>query len=563
MKTRKLLLTALSMMLVATSAFAFASCDQLKGAKGDKGETGDKGATGANGQNGLGVESVEYDADGNLKITYTDGTSDIVDVPAADNHNYGDWNLYLTGDAFCGKALYYRVCDDCHDLNWKQDQTHAWTVDTYTAATCVTEGYEKKVCATCEEVDEHVLPMGHNADAAGVCGTCAKQVVGTEGLVYKLALDGNSYEVTNYVGTTGDIVIPDEYEGLPVTAIAANAFDVVTKAQLKGVITSVKIADSVTEIRTNAFTQCEALASVTLGKNVKKMGGWIFKDCLALKSVILPEGLEEIGDSTFRNCGITSLTIPSTVTTLGNGVFYNADGLTGEFVIPDSVTTIGPDLFRNASNITSVKLPAGLKEIPDMMFGGCDNLETLILPETVESIGAQNFYKCSKLKTLYLGENVCVLGGYLFYNMTGLDTLNIYYNGTSAMWDDIMMSNAAHSTGFTNDPEAIKARVFFYSETAPTTEGQFWHYDENGKFAIWPAYEAPGSDAEQAPGSDAEQAPGSDAEQAPGSDAEQAPGSDAEQAPGSDAEQAPGSDAEQAPGTSEEAPKNPTIDSLG
>ena len=489
MKTRKLLLTALSMMLVATSAFAFASCDQMKGAKGEKGDKGDQGATGAAGQNGLGVDGVEYDADGNLKINYTDGTSTTVGMPKKDVHTYGDWTVYFAGDAYCGDGLYYRICSDCNDVEWKQDKVHNWTVEVYNQATCTAEGYEKKVCAPCATVVETTLPKVHNANAAGVCQTCEKQVVGTEGLVYSLNLDGASYVVTDYQGTEGDIVIPELYNEMPVTAIGANAFDVVTKARLKGVIKTVT-AKSVVEIRTNAFTQCELLTSVTFG-SLTNIGGWVFKDCLALKSVSLPEGLESIGDSAFRNSGVTGLTLPSTLKTLGGEVFYNADALTGEFVIPDSVTSIGTGLFRNASYITSVKFPAGLKELPNMTFGGADSLETLILPETVESIGDQCFYKCSKMKTLYIGANVGVIGGYIFYSMSGLANLNIYYNGNSTQWDDIMMSNAAHSSGFINDPVAIKERVFFYTETAPDMEGNFWHYGENNSFEVWPAYVAP------------------------------------------------------------------------
>jgi hypothetical protein len=209
-----------------------------------------------------------------------------------------------------------------------------------------------------------------------------------------------------------------------------------------------------------------------------------------LKSVSLPEGLVEIGDSAFRNTGLTSFTVPSTVTTFGKEVFYNADFIT-EFVFPDTVTSLGTGIFRNASKLKTCKLPAGLKKLPDNMFGGADGLETLILPESVEAIGDQAFYKCSVMKTLYIGENVGAIGGYIFLNMTGLATLNIYYNGTLQMWDDIMMSNAAHSSGFQNDPAAIKERVFYYSETQPTEAGQFWHYDTEGNFEVWPEYVAP------------------------------------------------------------------------
>ncbi|MBR2340779.1 MAG: hypothetical protein IKA72_00005 [Clostridia bacterium] len=114
MKTRKFLLTALSMMLVATSAFAFASCDQLKGEKGDKGDKGDKGVQGTDGTAGKGIEKVEYDADGKLKVTFTDGTSQTLEAPAAHEHTFGDW-------VDNGNGMSYKVCSGCKEVEWKNN----------------------------------------------------------------------------------------------------------------------------------------------------------------------------------------------------------------------------------------------------------------------------------------------------------------------------------------------------------------------------------------------------------------------------------------------------------
>ena len=104
MKTRKLLLTALSMMLVATSAFAFSSCAQFQGEKGDKGDKGAQGQQGAAGQAGVGISGIAYDANGNLVVSFTDGTSQTLEAPAKHEHTYGDWTAY-------GNNLSFRVCD--------------------------------------------------------------------------------------------------------------------------------------------------------------------------------------------------------------------------------------------------------------------------------------------------------------------------------------------------------------------------------------------------------------------------------------------------------------------
>ncbi|MBR2340781.1 MAG: leucine-rich repeat protein [Clostridia bacterium] len=469
MKTRKLLLTALSMMLVATSAFAFASCDQMKGAKGDKGDKGDKGVAGIAGENGIGVEGVEYDENGDLKITYTDGTSETVGMPSEDNHTYGDWTAYFPGEAYCGDGLYYRVCGDCNDVEWKQDQVHNWSVTTQ-EATCTTEGLETKTCITCGEQVETVLPMGHNLDETGVCKTCEKQVGYTEGLVFEIQEDvnGKYAVVKKYNGTAEEVVIPEIYEEVPVTVIGIAAFDAVVadggRLELKTLLTKVTMPDTITEIGTNAFTQCQALQEINISKNLKKLGGWAFKDCISLKAVDLPEGLLEIGDSAFRNMTVLrgEFKIPSTVTTIGAEIFYNTDGVT-KVIFPDTVTSLGTGIFRNADGIKEVKFPEGLKELGNNMFGGATGIEEIVIPDSVQKIGDQFFYKCNALKNIYFGKNLNTLGGYIFYKCSAASTVNIHYPGTEKDWDDFMLIDDGEKEGEKNDAAAIKARVIFNS----------------------------------------------------------------------------------------------------
>ena len=100
-------------MLVATSAFAFSSCAQFQGEQGDKGDKGAQGQQGAAGQAGVGIAGVAYDADGNLVVTFTDGTSQTLEAPAASHeHNYGAWTGY-------GNGMSFRVCSGCNAAEWK------------------------------------------------------------------------------------------------------------------------------------------------------------------------------------------------------------------------------------------------------------------------------------------------------------------------------------------------------------------------------------------------------------------------------------------------------------
>ena len=99
-------------MLVATSAFAFSSCAQFQGEKGDKGDKGAQGAQGAQGQAGVGIADIAYNADGKLVVTFTDGSTQIVEAPAAHEHSFGDWT-----DA--GNGMSYKSCTGCKAVEWK------------------------------------------------------------------------------------------------------------------------------------------------------------------------------------------------------------------------------------------------------------------------------------------------------------------------------------------------------------------------------------------------------------------------------------------------------------
>ena len=96
--------------------------------------------------------------------------------------------------------------------------------------------------------------------------------------------------------------------------------------------TSRKYADDITEIRLgsnasiggNAFQNCYALTSVTIPSGVTSIGSYAFYGCHALTSVTIPSGVTSISSNAFQNCyALTSVTIPSSVTSIGGGAFQN------------------------------------------------------------------------------------------------------------------------------------------------------------------------------------------------------------------------------------------------
>lgn len=104
-----------------------------------------------------------------------------------------------------------------------------------------------------------------------------------------------------------------------------------------------------------------------------KLGDYVFNGCSGLTSLTLPSSVTEIGEGAFLNCrGLTNFTLPSGVTKIGGAAFFCCYGLIS-LTIPSSVTAIGSEAFKHCSGLTSIyvymeKLP----ETGSNLFLGCD-----------------------------------------------------------------------------------------------------------------------------------------------------------------------------------------------
>ena len=162
-----------------------------------------------------------------------------------------------------------------------------------------------------------------------------------------------------------------------------------------------------------------------------KLGDWAFYGCSGLTSLTLPSGVTSIGNKAFRGCSrLTSLTIPSGVTSIGDWAFSGCSGLTS-LPIPSSVTSIGNYAFYGCSGLTSLTLPSGVTSIGNYTFYGCSGLTSLTLPSSVTSIGNDAFTGCSGLTSMTLPSGVTSIGDYAFYGCSGLTSLTLPSSVTS------------------------------------------------------------------------------------------------------------------------------------
>ncbi len=329
-----------------------------------------------------------------------------------------------------------------------------------------------------------------------------------------------------YAGTDVVLTLPDNYNG--------KGYEIYKYAFYCDSLTSITIPDSVTSIGRWAFGECYKLVEVinnsslniTAGSenygriayfalNVKKGGtsdvvnkdGYLFytygkinyllsytgtdtaltlpdsyngkcyeiyKDafyyCDSLTSVTIPDSVTSIGNSAFACCySLTSVTIGSGVTSIGESAFYWCNSLTS-VTIPDSVTSIGKAAFSGCSNLKSVTIGSGVTTIDDYAFYGCNSLtsiavaadnlsyqsidgnlyskdgKTLIqyaigkqdasftIPDGVTTIGDKAFSGCSSLTSVTIPDGVTSIGNYAFQDCSSLTSVTIPDSVTSIGW---------------------------------------------------------------------------------------------------------------------------------
>ena len=135
-----------------------------------------------------------------------------------------------------------------------------------------------------------------------------------------------------------------------------------------------------TTISNSLFMWCAGLTSITIPNSVTSIGNWVFKYS-DLSSVIIPNSVTSIGQQAFSDCyNLTSIDIPNSVTNIDTEAFANC-GLTS-ITIPNSVTSISNGTFYQCGNLTNVTIPSSVTSIGDNAFALCDSLANITVNAT-------------------------------------------------------------------------------------------------------------------------------------------------------------------------------------
>ena len=169
------------------------------------------------------------------------------------------------------------------------------------------------------------------------------------------------------------------------------------------------------------------MTSITIPSSVTSLGDYCFLGCSGLTSITIPSSVTSLGRGCFSGCsGLTSITIPSSVTSLGESCFKGCSGLTS-ITIPSSVTSLGNDCFDNCSGLTSITIPSSVTSLGYDCFYGCSGLTSITIPSSVTSLGEYCFCGCSGLTSITIPSSVTSLGNDCFYGCKNLET--VYFEG--------------------------------------------------------------------------------------------------------------------------------------
>ncbi len=187
---------------------------------------------------------------------------------------------------------------------------------------------------------------------------------------------------------------------------------------------------TLTSIGYAAFYNCTGITTMTMPATVTNIGNYAFCQCSSLSgSLDLPEGLTNIGYEAFYPCKFTgTINIPASVTTIDNYAFYQCGHETLGMNVniagnPTEGTVIKGAAFRE-SKVKQLSLGEGVTSIGSYAFQNCSRLNTdLVIPSTVTAINGEAFYGCTALPSVSIEAGY--IGSGAFYGCSALQTANL------------------------------------------------------------------------------------------------------------------------------------------
>ena len=258
---------------------------------------------------------------------------------------------------------------------------------------------------------------------------------------YHFMVDGIAYDITSDSESVSVTYTTSAYPTASKHSSYSGNIVIPSKVTYSGKTYTVKVIDF------DAFCWCDGLTSVTIPNSVTSIGQSAFESCSGLTSVTIPNSVTSIGVCAFSHCsGLTSVTIPNSVTSIGDYAFSKCSGLSKVNIesieswcsINFSSITSHPffssengHLFMNGTEVTSLTIPQSISKLNSFVFYGCSGLTSVTIPNSLTSIGVCAFSHCSGLTSVTIPNSVTSIGGYAFSNCSGLTSVTIPNSVTS------------------------------------------------------------------------------------------------------------------------------------
>lgn len=256
----------------------------------------------------------------------------------------------------------------------------------------------------------------------------ASSILGNDDTIEYKVENGEATVVTVPNSTTVEkIVIPDEYEGAPVTKISDFA------AVNLEYVTEISIGKNVKEIGVWAFENNQKVTAINVDDNNKyfcDVDGVLFtKDMKTLLFYPLAKDLQTVKDDNGNDVQVSEYTIPDGVETIRTKAFYKCGNIT-KIVMPDTVKTIEEKAFFRCSSVTELTLSKNVEIIAKDAFAYCSSISEINIPATIKQIDIYAFYNCTSLLTINIDakESDITLGDKWYPTQNGLAIKDLSIN---------------------------------------------------------------------------------------------------------------------------------------
>ena len=226
-------------------------------------------------------------------------------------------------------------------------------------------------------------------------------------------------------------------------------------------------------IKRSAFEKCGGLTSVTIPNSVTSIGDYAFSGCSSLTSVTIGNSVTSIGYYAFSGCsGLASISVEN-----GNTVYDSRDNCNAiiktatntliagckNTTIPNSVTSIGEFAFSGCSGLTSVTIGNSVTSIGKYAFSGCSSLTSVTIPNSVTSIGDYAFRKCSRLTSVTIPNSVTSIGEQAFEGCSSLRDVYCYAESVPGTYNNTFNNSTISSATLHVPAASLEA----YKTTSP------------------------------------------------------------------------------------------------